>query len=120
MPHVPGRASPLKIWSFIMTSPVDLKDQTLITISKERARALPGGRDFLPPEYRGYDTQDELSARVWELIQSPITLKEVLSVISKEYDVGADEGMISLKGLLQELLAAELIEVKGEALQDVL
>lgn len=103
-----------------MNSPVDLTEQTLVTIAKDQPLAgIPGELVILHPVCYRYQAQDELTARVWELIQSPITLGEILAVLRREYEVGVDEGMRDLKQLLEELLGAGLAEVKGEALQNL-
>ena len=54
---------------------------------------------------------DPLGARIWNLIQQPRTVGDVLQVLLKEYKVDSERCERDLFGLLQELAAEGLIEV---------
>ena len=61
--------------------------------------------------YYGLET---VGARVWELIQEPRTLKEILEVLLQEYDVEPDRCAHELRALLEDLAAKELIEIRED------
>ncbi|NOZ28715.1 MAG: lasso peptide biosynthesis PqqD family chaperone [Chloroflexi bacterium] len=63
--------------------------------------------------YYGLET---VGARVWELIQEPKTLKEILETLLQEYDVEPDRCARELQALLEDLAAKELIEVREDTL----
>jgi hypothetical protein len=54
---------------------------------------------------------DEVGAQVWSLIQEPRSVDAIRDTILEEYEVEPDRCERDLLALLQELEAAELIEV---------
>ena len=57
---------------------------------------------------------DHVAARIWELLQSPITLMDVRDAIVREFDVDADTCERDLLEFADELRANEMIEVVDE------
>jgi Coenzyme PQQ synthesis protein D (PqqD) len=55
---------------------------------------------------------DDVGARIWSLIQEPRAVAAVRDTILQEYDVEPDRCERDLLALLDELAAAELIEVR--------
>jgi len=55
-----------------------------------------------------------VGARIWQLLQGPRMVKEILDIILSEYEVEARRGEHDLMELLQELLSKGLIEVKDD------
>lgn len=53
-----------------------------------------------------------VGARIWNLIQKPITVGEILDVILEEYDVERDVAQADLMELLEQLLKKELVKVE--------
>ena len=54
---------------------------------------------------------DEVGARVWELIQTPITVGEIRDSLVEEYDVEPDRCEQDVLALLQRLVDQGLIEI---------
>jgi hypothetical protein len=54
---------------------------------------------------------DPVGARIWNLIQQPRTVSEVLQILLREYEVDAERCERDLLELLQRLAAEGLIEV---------
>ncbi len=52
-----------------------------------------------------------VGARIWNLIQKPITVGEILDVILEEYDVEREVAQADLMELLEQLLEKELVKV---------
>lgn len=53
-----------------------------------------------------------VGARIWNLLQKPITAGEILEVIIEEYDVEKDVAQADLMELLEQLLEKELVKVE--------
>ena len=54
---------------------------------------------------------DPVGARVWELIQQPQTVAEVVAHITDEYDVEAETCSSDIIALLNQLMEHDLIEI---------
>jgi hypothetical protein len=54
-----------------------------------------------------------VGARIWQLIQAPRTIKEILETLLEEYDIEPQRCEQDLLKLLKELAAKQLIEVKN-------
>ncbi len=61
-----------------------------------------------------YYSLKEVGARIWEMIQEPKTVRDILSVILRDYDVEPERGEHDLLALLQEMAKEGLIGVKNE------
>ncbi len=55
---------------------------------------------------------DPVGARIWNLIQTPRQVNEILETLLTEYDVTEEECQNDLLELLQELLNKELIKIE--------
>ena len=53
-----------------------------------------------------------VGARIWNLIQNPLKVKEILEALVDEYDVDKETCQTDLMELLKQLLEKELIEIK--------
>lgn len=57
---------------------------------------------------------DQVGARIWDLLQSPITVNEIERQLVEEYDVEADQCHREVTGLLKDLWDEGLVEVREE------
>jgi hypothetical protein len=88
---------------------VAAKDQVSCDVAEEAV--------ILDLEAGAYYGLNSVAARVWNLIQKPKTVHEILDTILEEYDVAPDRCERDLLALLRDLAAKELIKVKdGTAL----
>lgn len=53
-----------------------------------------------------------VGARIWSLVQAPMTVNDLRDALLQEYDVGPERCERELLTLLEELAAQGLIEVK--------
>ena len=53
-----------------------------------------------------------VGARIWHLLQAPVQISEVCSVIADEYEVNPRQCEADTLGFLRQLLAKGLIEVR--------
>jgi len=58
-----------------------------------------------------YQGLDPVGARIWKLIQTPRTVREVRDTLLEEYDVEAERCEKDLIALLQELAKNDLIDI---------
>jgi hypothetical protein len=54
---------------------------------------------------------DPVGARIWKLIQTPRTVREVRDTLLEEYDVEADRCEEDLLDLLKQLVKNDLIDI---------
>ncbi len=53
-----------------------------------------------------------VGARIWNLLQKPITVSNILDVLLEEYDVEKDVAHADLMKLLEQLWEKELVKVE--------
>ena len=54
---------------------------------------------------------DPVGAKIWNLIQKPIVLEEIIKIILNEYDVDKDQCTNDIFELIEELLDNRLVKV---------
>lgn len=53
-----------------------------------------------------------VGARIWNLLQKPIPVSDILDTIVEEYDVEKDVAQTDIMELLEQLLEKELVKVE--------
>jgi Coenzyme PQQ synthesis protein D (PqqD) len=85
---------------------------TTVVASKEQASADLGDEAAILNLKDGvYYGLDPVGARIWKLVQSPRTVREIRDTLLAEYDVESDRCEKDLIALLEELAGHELIDV---------
>ncbi|WP_404787087.1 lasso peptide biosynthesis PqqD family chaperone [Altericista sp. CCNU0014] len=59
---------------------------------------------------------NEVGSFVWELIQEPKSVGEIYDTIQQEYEVEAQDCENDVRALLSDLLEAQLVEIRDEAI----
>jgi len=90
-----------------------LLDSVVVTARDQLSCDLTGEAAILDIKTGTYYGLDPIGARIWNLIQSPKPVKEVLGVLLEEYDVDTNRCEKELLELLQELDAKGLIEIQA-------
>jgi len=86
-------------------------DNTVVA-SKEQASADLGDEAAILNLKDGvYYGLDPIGARIWKLVQTPRTVREVRDTLLEEYDVEADRCENDLIALLQQLAKNDLIGI---------
>ena len=62
---------------------------------------------------------DPIGARIWELIQEPMTVKDIRDVLLQEYEVAPEQCESELLALLENLVVEGLIDIQVD-IQDAL
>jgi hypothetical protein len=57
---------------------------------------------------------DSVGARIWNLIQEPIEVNEVLSILLDEYEVDPECCAADVLSMIMQLNAKELVEIRHE------
>ena len=89
-----------------------MKD-SVITAAKEQVSCdLAGEAAILDLKSGHYYGLNAVGARVWNLIQEPKTVTDVLQTLLDEYDIETDSCENDLLALLEELQGKGLVEVR--------
>jgi len=89
-----------------------MKD-SIITVAKEQVSCdLSGEAAILDLKSGQYYGLNAVGARVWNLIQEPKTVTDVLQTLLDEYNVATDSCERDLFALLEELQGKGLVDVK--------
>ena len=92
-----------------------LSETSTVAAAPEQIWCDLGGEAALLHLPRGiYYGLDSVGARVWALIQTPTSIRDVRDTIVREYDVDTDRCEQDLMVLLAELAAAGLIVVTDQ------
>ena len=95
-----------------MTARESISLDATVVASKEQASADLGDEAAILNLKDGvYYGLDPVGARIWKLIQTPRTVREVRDMILEEYDVEADRCEKDLIALLQDLAKNDLIDI---------
>jgi hypothetical protein len=85
---------------------------TTVVASKEHTSAdLGGDTAILNLKSHVYYALDPVGAHIWNLIQSPRTVREIRDMLLKKYDVDSDRCESDLVELLEQLAQNDLIDV---------
>lgn len=82
----------------------------VVAASKSVACDMAGEVAILNMRDGMYYELNMVGARIWALIQEPVTLKEVLQELIAEYEVGEEECKVDLLALMEELVDRGLVE----------
>ncbi|MEL6494583.1 MAG: PqqD family protein [Cyanobacteria bacterium J06623_7] len=62
---------------------------------------------------------NEVSNRIWQLLQTPTDFPKLIAQILAEYDVSPEEAKADVESLLHDMLNAGLVEVVNESVAQV-
>lgn len=89
------------------------KDSRIVAIKKQVSTDLGGEVAILQLRSGIYYSLNEVGARIWELVQEPHSVNDILSALLDEYEVAPEECERDLLGILEELQAEKLIQVEN-------
>jgi hypothetical protein len=95
----------------------ELSLQSLIGRGAEHVETRMGDQTLMMSIEQGkYYAVDATASRIWDLIEHPRSLQDVVDTLVAEYDVGADECERQVKTFVGELINNGLaVEHKGAA-----
>jgi len=86
-------------------------DSIVVVADKVVSCDLDGEAAILDLKDGIYYGLDPVGAKIWNLIQKPIILKEIIKIILDEYDVNKDQCTNDIFELIEELLDNRLVKV---------
>jgi|SRR5215217_95141 len=102
-----------------MTGGLEIKKPVLessrVVATREQVSTDLGGEVAILNLKKGaYYGLEDVGARIWSLLQEPITVGEIRNILVSEYEVEPDRCERDLIALLQRLADEELVEVRDE------
>ncbi|WP_315786742.1 lasso peptide biosynthesis PqqD family chaperone [Fischerella sp. JS2] len=93
-----------------------ISENTIVVASVEQISSDLGGEAVILNIKSGtYHGLNEVGTLIWNLIQTPKTVEDIKAAILAEYEVEAEQCDRDLVNLLEDLLAAELINIQNDA-----
>ncbi|HEV8722563.1 MAG TPA: PqqD family peptide modification chaperone [Candidatus Binatia bacterium] len=90
------------------------RSTTIKAIEEQLSCDLAGEAVILSLKSGEYFGLNELGARIWNLIQKPRTLGELVELLMLEYEVAIDQLERDLTSLLDEMCTQGLVDVEDE------
>ncbi len=92
-----------------------ISSRSIVAVGKEQVSSdLDGEAVILGLKSGVYYGLDAVGARIWNLIQQPSAVSDILDRLLREYEVEPDRFERDLLSLLQELATEGLIKIKNE------
>ncbi len=96
-----------------------IEEQTILAATRDQVSVeLDGEAVILNIKTGIYYGLENVGARIWSLIQKPVTVHKIRDTIVKEYDVEPDCCQRDLLSLLKQLSAQGLMEVQNNKCED--
>jgi hypothetical protein len=91
-----------------------LSRESIVVVSKDQmASDIAGETVILGLTAGRYYGLDAVGVRIWQLIQTPMTVADLVRAIVSEYEVDPEQCEADLLKLLQQMVGARLVEVQG-------
>ena len=100
--------------NFLELEPTKLQHLKLVATKEQVSSDLGEDTVILNLKTGIYHGLDAVGARIWNLVQEPKTVSDILNTLLQEYDVEPDRCEREVGVLLQKLADAGLIEVSNE------
>lgn len=84
---------------------------TVAAVDHQTSAQIDGESVILDLEQGAYFGLNTVGARVWELLQEPITVGQIVDAVTSEYEVDRDQCVDDVLRLLQDLNDHDLIYV---------
>ena len=93
---------------------MDLSDDSVVVAAKDQVSCDLGGEAAILSMRNGvYYGLDPVGARVWKLMQTPVSIRALREAVQQEYDVQPARCETDLMALLENMSAEGLIQVLG-------
>lgn len=84
----------------------ELSLETVVVRGSEHVETRVGDQTLMMSVAHGkYYSVDATAGRIWEMIERPIALSEVVATLMREYDVSSDECEAEVKSFVGDLLS---------------
>jgi hypothetical protein len=94
---------------------ISIKKDTLLRRSDDSLAADISDREIviLSPDRANYFGTNEVSARIWKLLESYTTAEAITLKLVEEYDVAEDECLTAVIAVLEEMFNEQLVQVSA-------
>ncbi len=90
----------------------DFRPETVVVASQQQVSAEVDGEAVILGMERGeYYGLDPVGTRIWQLVQSPISVAQIQDALVAEYEVTADQCLADLQALLTQMRQEGLLEI---------
>jgi len=97
-----------------MSERVEFSKDTIVVVASEiLSNKLSDEEAILNLKNSVYYGLDPVGARIWALIQKPISVDDILNTLLQEYDVERDLCLRDIQDLLGKLASEDLIVVRN-------
>ncbi len=95
---------------------MDLSDESRVSVTDRQVACEVGEEAVILHLDDGiYYGLNEVGARIWQLVQEPRTVSEIVDAIVAEYDVAPEQCRVDVRDLLGELLERKLVVLRDGA-----
>ena len=86
--------------------------ETIVERNQEiDASDLDGEKVMMDMDRGNYFMLNPIGSRIWDLINEPISVRRLVSLLREEYDVSEDECLEGVKDFLHELHHSNLLNI---------
>lgn len=86
--------------------------ETIVERNQEiDASDLDGEKVMMDMDRGNYFMLNPIGSRIWDLINKPISVRRLVSLLREEYDVSEDECLEGVKDFLHELHHSNLLNI---------
>lgn len=104
--------NPTNAFAFMETTKLS-KSSVVVASDDQTSAQVDGESVILDLEEGIYYGLNPVGARIWEVIQEPTSIEEVVDVITAEYDVTRDQCLDDTLSLLRDLRESNLIVTRN-------
>ena len=92
---------------------ISIKKDTFLKRSEDSLAADISDREIviLSPDRANYFGTNEVSARIWKLLESYTSAEAIASKLVEEYDITEDECLTAVIAVLEEMANEQLVQV---------
>lgn len=84
----------------------DLSQETIVGRGSEHVETRAGDQTLMMSVEQGkYFSVDQTANRIWDLIETPRSVAEIIKTLTDEYDVSTDDCEAQVKAFLGELIS---------------
>lgn len=88
------------------------ESSVIVAAEHQTSAEVDGESVILDLEEGIYYGLNPVGARVWDQVQEPATVEEIVAAITAEYDVDSERCLKDVLSLLRDLKEDDLIEIK--------
>jgi len=88
----------------------EIDKSTVVVVSNHHSSAEVGEENVILDLEKGiYYGLNGVGARIWKLVQEPVSVQEIVKIISSEYDVDEERCISDVKNLIRDLQGHGLV-----------